>query len=255
MVKAALYFIPPLGHHSLLYEELTQRLAHVRGLAVTLLDYPTLGEEGGGDLLDGLARHFLARMTEKGNIFVGGVSLGGTLAFRIAQLGGERVAGTLTMAPGGLKVSDRRRRFLLHSMERLGEGAFLRRAVGLEDEGEFMKNFSANQQGARRYLETLRTNWPVEADPAKVGQFARLARAAFTVDYERVIAAVAEGALTLWPEKDRIFSSRHLERFRELMPRASIEVVEGAGHFLPLEYPVETAERIIRHVEKRVSHL
>jgi len=54
--------------------------------------------------------------------------------------------------------------------------------------------------------------------------------------------------LLLWGREDRFTPPAHAERFAELLPDATLEQVEAAGHMLPVEQPEQACEAIVRFV-------
>ena len=53
-------------------------------------------------------------------------------------------------------------------------------------------------------------------------------------------------AVVLWPEFDPLFPREWSDRIDEFFGRARLRLVDGAGHFAPLEYPAVIAEEVRR---------
>lgn len=51
-------------------------------------------------------------------------------------------------------------------------------------------------------------------------------------------------AVVLWPEFDPLFPREWSDRLGEFFSRARLRLVDGAGHFAPLEYPAVLAEEV-----------
>lgn len=67
----------------------------------------------------------------------------------------------------------------------------------------------------------------------------------FLADLEARLPALSElSALLLWGDKDDAFQAPELERWQQILPRASTVVLEGVGHFAPSEAPSEFATAI-----------
>jgi pimeloyl-ACP methyl ester carboxylesterase len=60
-----------------------------------------------------------------------------------------------------------------------------------------------------------------------------------------LLGGVAAPALVVWGRDDRIVPLECGERYAKALPRARLEVVAGAGHFLDLEKPDELAKLIV----------
>ena len=60
-----------------------------------------------------------------------------------------------------------------------------------------------------------------------------------------LLGGVAAPALVVWGRDDRVVPLECGERYAKAMPRARLEIVEGAGHFVDLEKPDELAKLIV----------
>jgi pimeloyl-ACP methyl ester carboxylesterase len=54
---------------------------------------------------------------------------------------------------------------------------------------------------------------------------------------DRLYLAENTPTLILWGDRDRIIPVDHAYATHELLPGSRLEIVEGAGHFLPIERP------------------
>ena len=63
-----------------------------------------------------------------------------------------------------------------------------------------------------------------------------------------LLGGVAAPALVVWGGDDRIVPLECGERFAKALPRARLEVVEGAGHFVEMEKPEALASLVTRFV-------
>src|SRR5207249_2434961 len=59
-----------------------------------------------------------------------------------------------------------------------------------------------------------------------------------------LLGGVAAPALVVWGRDDRIVPLECGERYAKALPRARLEVVEGAGHFVDMEKPDQLAKLI-----------
>ncbi len=65
-----------------------------------------------------------------------------------------------------------------------------------------------------------------------------------------LLGGVAAPALVVWGREDRIVPLECGERYAKAMPRARLAVVDGAGHFVDLEKPVELAKLVTTFVKE-----
>ncbi len=63
-----------------------------------------------------------------------------------------------------------------------------------------------------------------------------------------LLGGVATPTLVVWGRDDRIVPRECGERYAKALPRARLEVVEGAGHFVEMEKPHELARLIVEFV-------
>jgi len=62
---------------------------------------------------------------------------------------------------------------------------------------------------------------------------------------DRLYLAQEVPTLIVWGDRDGVIPVEHAHSAHELMPDSRLEIVEGAGHFLPVEQP-EVLERLLR---------
>jgi len=77
--------------------------------------------------------------------------------------------------------------------------------------------------------------------------YLRAARAVRTEDLADHMAAVEALAIPVWlawRARDPFQPLGYGERLAAALPRASLTVIEGSGHFLPEEYPTELIDLI-----------
>jgi len=65
-----------------------------------------------------------------------------------------------------------------------------------------------------------------------------------------LLGGIATPALVVWGRDDRIVPLECGERFAKALPRARLEVVEGAGHFVEMEKPTELAQLVTNFVSE-----
>jgi pimeloyl-ACP methyl ester carboxylesterase len=149
---------------------------------------------------------------------LGGVSLGGTLAYMLAKEFAPKAL--LLIAPGGLKVAKARRAAIEHASASKGVLEFARESLGLERE------------------------WGPAAVP-RAEAYRALLFSALDVDIEERLRQNTVPTDLVWGAEDRVFSPRVMRRYADTLRGHDLHVIEGAGHFVPLDAPDDLA-RIVR---------
>jgi len=67
------------------------------------------------------------------------------------------------------------------------------------------------------------------------------------------LAHIRAPALVLWGMRDDIFPLKHAAEIVKALPQARLQVIEGCGHWLPLDAPKEVA-RILSEFLNQSSH-
>jgi pimeloyl-ACP methyl ester carboxylesterase len=178
---------------------------------------------------------------------IAGYSLGGYLALQLAARG--RARSVVALAPGGgWARGDDSYKELLALQARLHEQL---RAAAPHAEA-----LLATPQGRRRATELITTNYehiPAEllahlllggaSSRAVPAMIENAAREGWSLDAERIDCPVR----VVWGTEDRLlpWPSAAARYRRDWLPHADWVVLEGAGHCLPLDVPLETAQLIL----------
>jgi len=204
-----------------------------RAIALTL---PIFGRALGEASLAALARHVVAFMDalELPRAIVGGNSLGGHVALRVALEHRDRVTGLLLTGSSGLfergfssGVPHRPdRRWVREKMEEVFFDPSLV-TEGWVDE-------------AHRVVTT----------PASAVRVLRLARDARRDNLEARLGLIRVPTLLVWGREDRITPPEVGERFRELIPDARLTCLARCGHAPMLEQPEEFADVVADWLEE-----
>jgi pimeloyl-ACP methyl ester carboxylesterase len=91
------------------------------------------------------------------------------------------------------------------------------------------------------YWDRLGREGAREATYAMLGQVASLVR------MRERFASVSAPTLLVWGDRDRIVGHDQGERLVELLPKATLETIDGCGHNLAEERPEELARLVERH--------
>lgn len=67
---------------------------------------------------------------------------------------------------------------------------------------------------------------------------------------DRLYLAAAVPTLIAWGDRDEIIPVQHAYDTHELLPESQLEIFEGAGHFLHVEYPARFAEVLHNFIER-----
>jgi surfactin synthase thioesterase subunit len=205
--------LPPLGHPASIYEPLAEELRP--DFELVALDYPVDDLDlHAPDLLAALADRLAPAISARNPSIVGGISLGASLWYLLTERVGARAF--LLMAPGGPRTPTTRREAILAAMAELGEVEFSRRHFG--------------------------------QPPAAPEAVCALLRAALEADFEAAMSRLPGRIDVVWGEDDRLFTARHMDRVRRVLPPHRYHILAGVGHYAAAEAPDRVAD-IIRSVE------
>ena len=113
--------------------------------------------------------------------------------------------------------------------------------MGFSDQAAFDRLFGADPETSR--LE----HWDVNREMSF-----RIAWKPYmyNASLPHLLGGVATPTLVVWGRDDRIVPLECGERYAKTMPRARLEVVEGAGHFVEMEKPSELAKLVTNFVSQ-----
>ena len=215
--------------------------AHGRVLAPSHPGFGHSPDADGIDTVDDLSYLYLDLLDARDaqDVVVVGASLGGWIAAEIAVKSTARIAALVLVAPLGIKIGDRETRdipdiFALHPDEvrRLQYTDPARLAVDYT-------RLSVDQVTviARNRQATALYAWePYFHDPK----------------LRRRLRRIGVPTLLLWGAGDRFVSAeRYGAAYRDAIPGARLETIDGAGHFPHLEAPDALARAIERFPPER----
>ncbi|MFO0696311.1 MAG: alpha/beta hydrolase [Polyangiales bacterium] len=263
-IVRSIVLLPPLGHDAALYAPLARAIGD--RLEVVALDYPGFGEEPQGfdyeapELLERLAGHFAQRIDSLGiePVFLGGVSLGGTLSFPLGSRLARAPEGRLLLASGGLPVAMVRKDAVRTAMNELGAVGFARRHLGLDhpdlDASSLRTHIGRMTEDVARYFEHyFHTTWEGPAFEARANASVAMLRAALDVDFREAMRDPRPRSVVIWGDRDRIFSRSFVDRLVATLARPSLHVLDGVGHYPPLEAPDEVARIVVEALEGKAE--
>jgi pimeloyl-ACP methyl ester carboxylesterase len=180
-----------------------------------------------------------------------GHSLGGGIAMQFAYQFPQMAERLVLVSSGGLgkEVSPLLRALSLPGTEYLLPVVL---AAQLHDVvGTIGRVFGRLGLRADPFLGEVWSSWSRLTDVRAQRAFIHTIRAVIDVAGQRVSArdrlylANEVPTLIVWGDRDQVIPVAHGHVAHELMPGSRLEVVEGAGHFLPIERP-ELLDRLLR---------
>ncbi len=171
--------------------------------------------------IEALAAHVLGFLDalELPRVVLGGNSLGGHVALRVALAAPARVSGLVHTGSSGLfergfsRGVTHRPTFVREKMEEV-----------FNDPGLVTPEWV---ESVRRMVST----------PASARRVLRFARAARRDNVEEQLGDVRTPTLLVWGREDRITPPEVAERFRRLIPEAELLYISACGHAPMLEWP------------------
>jgi pimeloyl-ACP methyl ester carboxylesterase len=222
---------------------------HFRVVAPDLPGYGRSQPLDQGGSPDALIRTIAALMTSLHIVpgFVAGASLGGGVALGLAARHPERIHGLVAIGSLGIErwpaIAQLRLARLMRSLP--GPLALVLRLTPHVQARWFLRNaLGGTHPSADMFAEqiaaTLRTR---TGRRALIQALRSLDEWQFVM---RQLGGVRAPALLVWGEHDRIYGLPAAERLRQALPNAQLVTLAGAGHLLPVERPVELAEKMRR---------
>lgn len=206
--------------------------------------FPGFGESEGIEAIDGPedAAFHLADLFDACGLscpHVMGTSLGGWLAAEVAVRWPERLGRLVLVNPVGLHVDGAPVKEIFgRGPGELADDLFADSSHPLAAAMHQMAELS--RQRAEIPFEMVRPVLQSLAATARIGWNPYLHNPKLPGRLHRVTNPV----LLVRGGDDRLVPAAHVARYAELLPDARVEVVEGAGHLLPLEKPKELAELV-----------
>lgn len=172
-----------------------------------------------------------------------GHSLGGRIAFEMAHQGGDRISAVIAANTGhdGLQPGE--------------EAVRLERITAAHEDldalvASWLPPMLAPSHRDTPLADDLREMALKRGADAHERQIRALINRPVATDY---LPAITAPALLLSGTEDTWSPPADHERMAELMPNAELHVVEGSGHFLPVEKPDALAEYVLKWLERRLK--
>lgn len=220
-----------------IWEGLPARLARGRTVVLpALVGFPGSTYREDLDTMEDLAFWTLALLEQRGLLGadIVGEGFGGWVAAEVASRWPNAVGRLVLAAPFGIRLASAPPGALF---ELRGAGL---RATWFGD---------ANSEVALRHSPDLPSS--LEEFEAKLTSDRAAARFAWrpylhNPKLARRLGRITSPALILWGAEDRMLPAAYADAWRAALPRATVEVIAGAGHAIGLERPDAAAERIER---------
>lgn len=174
-----------------------------------------------------------------------GHSMGGAALQRLV-LDRPQMVSSLTLISSFDSVDERLRDLfdgLLQTARAGGYSAFFDRALELADTPGFL---ATNREAIAAARQTMLKDVSVDALEASI-------RACMEVELAAELGSVAVPTLAIAGEQDVFIPARYSRAIAEAVPRASMVVIAGAGHNVPVEKPQETCAEIERFLASRAG--
>jgi pimeloyl-ACP methyl ester carboxylesterase len=200
-------------------------------------DHPGFGGSADRDGIDSvheLAFFYLDLLNELGveEIAVVGASLGGWIAADLATIEPRRVSRLVLVDAAGVRADVPTPDTFTFSPAQLAEVLYhdeelraeaVRQAASVEDDPQRFELFLRNR------IATAHLGWnPYMHDPK----------------LPRRLHRITAPTLIMWGGRDRVFPVGYVDRWSELLPKAEVAVIDGAGH-LPLVEQPDTALAVL----------
>lgn len=219
--KAVVVLIPGLGNNSRLWAGQVEALSNDHEVIVA--DYC------GAESIDEMADRVLAQVPAATCSLVG-FSLGGYIALRLADRAAERIKRLAFVSSSPYADSEKaiQQRALLISK------AVQNYSSLLEDMSQLI--VFADGPNARSARETLIRM----GQELGVEEFCRQQRAAMQrADSRELLSSIRCQVVVLCGKEDRVTPVSGNRHLADNIPGATLEIIHGAGHLLPLEHPAE----------------
>jgi pimeloyl-ACP methyl ester carboxylesterase len=180
-----------------------------------------------------------------------GHSLGGGIAMQFAYQFPQLVDRLVLVASGGLgkEVNPLLRAMSLPGAEYVLPVVLARQLHAVAGAvGGFLGRFGVRPDP---FVDEVWQSWTRLTDVRAQRAFVHTIRAVIDVAGQRVSArdrlylAHEVPTMIVWGDRDQVIPVEHAHAAHELIPGSRLEVVEGAGHFLPIERP-ELLDRLLR---------
>lgn len=209
-----------------------QALRALPGRRVIAIDLPGHGASDGPapEAITGFAEHVLGLLDEQGlsTVVLAGHSMGGAVALTLALLAPARVAGLVLLGSGArLRVSPA-------VLEGTKDPALLARSA--ETMADWSFGAAAGPELRRDFIEGLLACSPgvAHGDFVACNGFDVMAR----------LGEVGAPALLICGAEDQLTPLKYSQHLRDHLPRARLEIVDGAGHLVMLEAPDAVARAV-----------
>ncbi|MCB1596444.1 MAG: alpha/beta hydrolase [Gammaproteobacteria bacterium] len=178
------------------------------------------------------------------NVVIGGHSLGGAIAFRVA-LDNPDVIGLVVMNPGIISTGvPPIARYIFFPMQRIQAKLF--------GDPEFRANFLrrsfidpsiVTDEVVRNLSLTSRSEGYMSGMTSLMGQYS-------DADEVPMLPQLEVPSLIVWGAQDRGKPAGEFEQLRALLPNNTAVLVAGSGHYVQEEAPAETAEAMNAFVQR-----
>jgi len=195
----------------------------------------------------GMASRVLEQLDAQGvrePFVLGGLSMGGYVAFEVLRQAGDRVRGLGLFATRAIPDAPEQQRARLELAERM-------RREGIAVAVKSLPKLLGRTTLASRPNVAANVTAMIEANDAD-GVADALIAMAHRRDSTPLLNSIRCPTVILWGDEDALIPQEESERMQQAIPDAELTVIAQAGHLVNLEQPVEFLTQFGRFIERRV---
>ncbi len=245
--RPTLVLIHAFPLHSGMWREQQRALADIADVVTP--DLPGFHHAPGLDeesfTLERIARHLRHELEAKGidRCIIGGLSMGGYIAFEFFRQFPEKVCGLLLADTKAAADTDEARKGRYASVEKIGHGDFDAFAEGMMEKLLAEKTRRENPELVEQVRRMMYDSPPESAVAALLGMSIRR-------DSTELLPTINVPTALIFGEHDAVTTVDEGKMMAEAIPDARLHIVKNAGHLSNLENPAEFNAAVTELLER-----